>query len=79
MAKDDICISGVFSDEFMKKYTKFSSFNEMKKKSPFNDKATADLFNNPEWDTFVKRTTKFKDWQEMLITSANQILKEHKI
>ncbi|MDD5960088.1 MAG: hypothetical protein ACI4RQ_04275, partial [Methanobrevibacter wolinii] len=79
MAKDDICMLGVFSDEFMKKYTKFSSFDEMKKKSPFGNQATADLFNNPKWDTFVKKTTKFKDWQEMLITSANQMLKKDKI
>ncbi|MGN1362657.1 MAG: hypothetical protein ACI4VU_02900 [Methanobrevibacter sp.] len=79
MAKKDICMLGVFSDEFMEKYTKFSSFDEMKRKSPFDNQATADLFNNPKWDTFVKKTTKFKDWQEMLITSANQMLKENKL
>lgn len=76
---DDICMIGVFSDDFMKKYTKYSSFDEMKLKSPFGKQATADLFNNPKWDKFVKKTTKFSSWEEMLIKSANEMLKENKI
>jgi hypothetical protein len=79
MANEDVCMMGVFSDEFMKKYTKFSSFDQMKRESPFSGQKTADLFNNKRWDKFVKKTTQFDTWKEMLIKSANEQLSEGNI
>ncbi len=78
MGKDDVCIIGFFDDKFMKKYTKFSSFDQMKAKSPLNDVDTSELFDNKRWDKFVKKNTQFDSWQDMLLKSANSQLKENK-
>lgn len=79
MADNDVCMVGVFSDEFMERYTKFSSFDQMKRESPMSNVKTADLFDNKRWDRFVKKTTQFDSWKEMLLKSANEQLKEDKI
>lgn len=58
----------LFNEDFMKKYSKFTSIDEMLEKSGFEIKNQDDFRKIPEaeWDEFVMGNTKFKNWEEMM-------------
>jgi hypothetical protein len=64
----------IFPEDFMKKTTQFSSFDEMLKASGFVVKSMADFTKIPatEWSKFIVNQTKFKNWDEMLDTAIQE-------
>lgn len=68
-ARKSIPYTELFTEEFMKAHTPFSSFQEMA------DQSGAESIQSPEWETFVIQQTKFKNWQEMLYTANAERVK----
>lgn len=54
----------VFSDRFMRKYTRYGSFSDFMEESPANE-VTKTAFGSREFDQFVSKNTVFDDWNEM--------------
>jgi hypothetical protein len=57
----------LFSNEFMKGHTKFSSIHEMFEQSPFTVETEEDFLaiDDQEWDEFIKTHSNFNSWAEM--------------
>ena len=57
----------------MRKYTSFSSIDELLSAGGFNSE---DLENNPtnEFDKHIEATTKFKNWENMLDEATSQYI-----
>ena len=64
----------LFPNSFMKKYTSFSSMEELLDKSGFDVKSTEDFKAIPEdlFDKYISSNTKFKSWEEMLEKATSQ-------
>ena len=64
----EIRFSKLFVPEFMEKYTAFSTIEELLQASTFDIKTNEDFKNIPdkEWDEFIKETTEFSSWEEMV-------------
>jgi hypothetical protein len=60
----EVPIEALLNGSFMSKYTKFSSFDEMIAAHPYQGQWTD--IPNEEWDEYVKETTSFSSWDEML-------------
>lgn len=58
----------LFTASFMKKYTSFSTMDELLKAGGFNVESQEDFEAIPdaEFDKHIAATTKFKNWEEML-------------
>ena len=63
-----IPIKDILTDEFISKHTRYASADEWFAQSPFEIQSQDDFEAIPdaEWDAYVRRTTSFKSWQEML-------------
>jgi len=59
-------------DEFMTKYTIFSSLDEMGKKSEGKIDPELKFKNNEEWNNFINETSEFEDWQSMVNKAAGE-------
>ena len=57
----------LFSQEFLRKYTNFSSLDDMFKKSGFTVNSQEDFKNIPDeaWDKFISDNSHFKSWKKM--------------
>lgn len=66
--KNTVSFDELFTDEFMKKHSTFSSLDEMLDKSTFTVNSKEDFAAIPdeEWDTYVKTTTDFSSWEDMM-------------
>lgn len=64
----------LFTESFMKKYTRFSSLDEFFKAGNFVVESQEDFENIPddEFNKHIKATTKFADWKEMIQEAGNQ-------
>lgn len=64
----------LFPNSFMKKYTSFSSMEELLDKSGFDVKSTEDFKAIPAdlLDKYIASNTKFKSWEEMLEKATSQ-------
>ncbi|QIB68584.1 hypothetical protein Ami103574_04275 [Aminipila butyrica] len=64
----------IFNSNFMKKYTYFSSFDELLKSGNFFVNSQEDFENIPDdiFDKHIQAVTHFGSWQEMLNEAANQ-------
>ena len=64
----------LFTASFMKKYTSFSSIDELFKMGGFNIESQEDFEAIPEaeLDKHITTTTKFKSWEDMLGEAASQ-------
>lgn len=69
----------LFDEEFIKKYTNFSSINEMIEESNLGIKTQEDFDNKPEeeWNKFVIENTKFSSWEEMKSKAGNLYTIKH--
>lgn len=64
----------LFTPAFMRKYTSFSSMDELLAAGKFNANSQEAFEAIPDeaLDKHVKATTKFKDWEEMLGEATSQ-------
>ncbi|MDF2504756.1 MULTISPECIES: hypothetical protein [Clostridium] len=65
---DSVSYNNLFTTSFMKKHTKFSSFNEFLKSGNFIVNSINDFKAIPdrEMDSYVRRISNFSSWQNML-------------
>jgi hypothetical protein len=65
--QNSVPFTEVFPVEFMKKYTEFSSIDDMFNKSPFKIDSDEDFaaIDDKKWDDFIKTSTKFQTWEKM--------------
>ena len=63
-----VAFDDLFISPFMRKYTKFSSFDEFLKAGDFTVNSQEDFEAIPDakMDAHVSKTTKFSSWQSML-------------
>ena len=64
----------LFSGSFMRKYTSFSSMDELLNAGGFNVESQEDFEAIPdaEFDKHIAATTKFKCWEDMLSEATTQ-------
>lgn len=72
-ADEEIPITDVFDDAFVRERTEFDSFDEMVAASPGDADSAADLETVPhgEWDEFVAETTDFADEEELVMAARD--------
>jgi hypothetical protein len=65
--KNSIPLTELFPSEFIKKYTEFSSIEDMFNKSPFLIESAEDFaaIEDELWDHFIKSSTSFNSWKQM--------------
>ena len=67
----------MFSDEFMKENTNFDNFEDFKSSSAVfvNWKSAFMVYNAEVFDGFVRESTRFSSWEEMVKTASEQMQK----
>ncbi|MDD2229945.1 MAG: hypothetical protein PHY48_11090 [Candidatus Cloacimonetes bacterium] len=67
-------INDLFTAQFMRSNTRFSSINEMLEAGGFNIDSQADLKEvpNDDLDCLVRKETDFNNWDEMLHAASEQ-------
>jgi hypothetical protein len=57
----------LFPDGFMKKFTTFTSIENMLNESPFTIQTDEDFaaIDDSEWDEYIRKVTKFHSWEQM--------------
>lgn len=72
----EIPFDKLFTASFMRKYTKFSSFDDLLVAGNFNVKSNSDFEAIPdaEFDKHIAAVTKFKSWEDMLSEATNQYI-----
>ena len=70
----------LFDTKFMRKYTRYRSFEKFLTGSGFSITCQKDFEDLPEekMDAFVKKATKFSSWQEMLDTATDKHILQHR-
>jgi hypothetical protein len=73
---ETITLGELLTDEFIGKSTDFLNFDHMIALSGFKSEENTynDLFNSKEWNEFVNRTTKFNNWDEMVIEAVKNYI-----
>jgi len=68
----------MFTDEFMQKYTNFENFRDFKSSSAvfLNWESAFMVYNAEVFDGFVKESTQFSSWEEMIKTASEEIMKK---
>lgn len=71
-----VSVKELFSAGFMKRHTKFASFDAMVTASSFKVENEEDFKKIPdaEWDAYVRSSTKFANWQEMINKAGEEWL-----
>lgn len=71
---NSISFHELFTPEFLKKYTRFISLDEMFEKSGFTINSQEDFEKIPEdaWDKFISTNSKFNLWKEMLDVAGEE-------
>ncbi len=66
--KSSLSLEELFTEDFLKEYTRFTSVEDMFKEGGFEIKSGDDFdkISKKEWNKFIKNNTKFKKWQDML-------------
>lgn len=64
----------IFTDEFMQEMTNFQSFEAFQYSSAVfvNWKSDVMVYNAEVLDNFVRESTKFSSWEEMVCTAADK-------
>lgn len=64
----------IFNDSFMKKYTTFENFEGFKYSSAVMTNWEADqmIYSKIVFDNFVKESTQFASWDEMVMTATDE-------
>jgi len=70
----NVQLRDLFNSAFMMKFTSFSSFDEMVKKSPFKVESEQDFKAIPDdaWDDYVRKTTRFQSWDKMMAKAGEE-------
>ncbi|HAU0926198.1 TPA: hypothetical protein JBH83_15520, partial [Legionella pneumophila] len=70
--------SELFNDKFMLEYTSYKSIHDFIQASGYHIEKNEDLNNIPDkdWDGFIKKSTSFSSWEEMLSTAGTMWAKE---
>jgi hypothetical protein len=73
-----VSFAELFTQDFMRSYTQFQSFELMLEASDFSVESAEDFLAIPEteWDQFVNQKTQFSNWQEMQKTAAAELMKK---
>jgi len=71
---NSVSFGELFTQEFLGKNTKFSSLDDMFKKSGFTINSQEDFKNIPdeEWGKFIASNSHFKSWEEMLDAAVKE-------
>jgi hypothetical protein len=64
-----VAINDLMTNNFIVENTAFESWQNLIGAAGVSDETD---FEKPDFDEFIKSNTRFKDWEEMLIYSANQ-------
>jgi len=69
-----VSFKDIFPPPFMRKFTQFSSIDEMVNKTPFKVESEEDFKKIPDedWDVYVREKTSFKSWAEMQSKAAEE-------
>lgn len=72
--KQEIPFSKLFTPAFMRKYTSFSSFDELMEAGGFHAETSEEFEAIPDapFDAHVAATTKFSSWEDMLGEATEQ-------
>lgn len=73
-----VSFTDLFTPSFMSTYTQFANFGELLTVGKFNVNSLEDfmaLLNN-DFDVFIKKKTKFKNWDEMQSTAVSDYFKK---
>ena len=70
----EVSFDDLFTTSFMKKYTIFSTIDELLSSGGFQANNNEEFENIPEreLDEYIAKTTKFKCWQDMLDEASSQ-------
>lgn len=73
-------INTIFTDEFMKKNTNFTCFMDFQSSSSvfLNWNSFLWVYNEEVFDGFVKESTRFSSWEEMVKAAADEAFSEEK-
>lgn len=65
--ENSIPFTDLFPFDFMKRYTQFSSIEDMFNESPFTINSEEDFvaIDDDEWDNFISTSTNFDSWEKM--------------
>ena len=75
--KDKVSWADLFTTDFLRHHTRFQSLRDMQAKAEAHDFrfATQEDIDNipgPEWESFVRRHTDFRSFQEMLNSAGTE-------
>ncbi len=70
----EVPFSKLFTPTFMRKYTNFSTFDELLNAGGFSAETTEEFEAIPDepFDAHIAATTKFRTWDDMLSTATEQ-------
>jgi len=70
---EEIPVTDIFDEVFMREFTDFDSFDEMVAASPSDASSAAELELVPDgtWDEFVAEATTFEDEEEMVFAARD--------
>ncbi|MCB8818725.1 hypothetical protein [Desulfosporosinus shakirovi] len=73
-----VSFTDLFTPSFMSTYTQFANFGELLTVGKFNVNSLEDFMAllNDEFDVFIKKKTKFKNWDEMQSTAVSDYFKK---
>ena len=73
-----VAMKTLFNPGFMRRNTKYSSFDEMVGQSPFQVQTVEDFKAIPdkEWDAFISKNTRFSGWRQMLQSASAEMIKK---
>lgn len=76
-----VSFTDLFTPAFMSKYTQFANFGELLTFGKFNVNSFQEFLAllNDDFDDFIKKTTKFKSWEEMQSTAITDYAKKHEV
>jgi hypothetical protein len=70
-------LTEILTTSFLRRYTDFSSADEMFERSGFKVESPDDFENIPdaEWDQFITQHTRFSNWSDMLQAAGTEYVK----
>lgn len=68
----------LFKTQFMQRNTRFSTFSALIEASNWSVESQEDFEAIPEdeWDVFIRETTRFPNWKEMVAVAAREYAEE---
>jgi len=75
----NISLTEIMTNDFMKKHTSHNSFENFIIHSgvlPKEKELTEDILNSNEFNQYIKTTTKFKSWKDMLDLASTEYIQK---